>query len=515
MCSIEKPVTAMKKYLSRIILIWLFLFCLVHSANSQILIMGANEKANDRMHTNQQLLPSAPSQSDLDWALGLQQSVQEGYRTTVEEIERYTAIYKQYQQQQQENNNVLINKSKAESDEEMMWALQLLDSFQQGKIPTDEEIEKYAQIFERWNQHKSKEQSAPHLQQQNTDTTVKTQGNNPSDKELEWSKQLEMMVGQGYTPNAQENAQYEDIFKRLLAQQSKESTKPNSIALDKVALPLTQQEIDWAILLEEKVKNGYQPNGQETEAYQDMAKRLSGQQFNANTNPNLEDANTVAATVSQQEIQWALQLEEKVKNGYTPNAQETTQYQNIANRLSAQQFNNNTQPNSIAPNKVAPKVPIHFSYWSKPHSPSPNAKDAVKHLSTQLENGEKMSNTSLNPPAVPSPKNDSVAFSILTKKMQDEINWALMLEKKANDSSYQPISEEADLYKYIATKLSEFPNEVNLIDSNFVSNVELDWALQIQARSNKKQTLLSEEIKLYENIYRRWNAKKLKPLRNK
>ncbi len=514
MCSIDKPVITMKKYLSRIILMWLFLFCLVHSANSQILIMCANEKANDRMHTNQQLLPSAPSQSDLDWALGLQQSVQEGYRTTVEEIERYTAIYKQYQQQQQENNNGRSDKSKAESDEEMMWALQLLDSFQHGKIPTDEEIEKYAQIIERWNQHKSKEQSTPHLQQQNTDTTVKTQSNNPSDKELEWAKQLEMMVGQGYTPNAQENAQYEDIFKRLIAQQSNENTKANSIVSDKIALPVSQQEIEWAVNFEAKVKQGYQANTQDTAKYQDIIRRYAAQYDNRKNNKGYIASDTVASTISQYEIQWALQLEEKVKGGYVPNAEEFAQYKNIASRLSAQQSNEITIPNSIAPNKVTTYISNLFPIWPKPY-PSVNAQDDDKRFPAQQANAEERSTQPLHQPAASSQKNDSVALSILAKKNQDKINWALMIEQKADSSSYQPTSEETALYQSIATKLSKIENAADTSASYSVSNVELDWALQVQERSNKKQKLFPEELKLYENIYRRWSTKKLKPLRNK
>ncbi len=73
----------------------------------------------------------------------------------------------------------------------------------------------------------------------------------------------------------------------------------NFITSDKATTPPVYiQELNWAIQLETKTKNGYLPNAQETSQYQDIAIKWSGQKSILNWNPRLTISDKTATLLS-------------------------------------------------------------------------------------------------------------------------------------------------------------------------------------------------------------------------
>lgn len=90
---------------------------------------------------------------------------------------------------------------------------------------------------------------------------------------------------------------------------------------------IDQADIDWALALEKRVKEGGTPTAAETARYEDIARRLMALQQIRETGP----------AVSQAEIDWALALEARVSNGGAPSAPEQARYEDIVRRLQARQ----------------------------------------------------------------------------------------------------------------------------------------------------------------------------------
>ncbi|RCS56528.1 hypothetical protein [Parvibium lacunae] len=161
---------------------------------------------------------------------------------------------------------------------------------------------------------------------------AKSINNGVSPKEIEWALQLEQkMNNDNYQPNASEVGRYQNILQQFSAAPKQPSQAEKSIP--KTNSNVSQAEIEWARQLEQKVENeNYQPNTSEVSRYQNIL-----QQFYAAPKqpPQAEKSIPKAnSNVSQAEIEWALQLEQKVKNeNYQPNASEVSAYQAIAERL--------------------------------------------------------------------------------------------------------------------------------------------------------------------------------------
>ncbi|PIQ25814.1 hypothetical protein COW36_21985 [bacterium (Candidatus Blackallbacteria) CG17_big_fil_post_rev_8_21_14_2_50_48_46] len=285
-----------------------------------------------------------------------------------------------------------------------------------------------------------------------------------SQDEIQWALQLEQKVKGGQQPTAQETARYEDIAKRLAAAQQAPAapTAPQAPAAPQVS----QDEIQWALQLEQKVKGGQQPTAQETARYEDIAKRLAAAQQAPAAAPSAPQA-PAAPQVSQDEIQWALQLEQKVKGGQQPTAQETARYEDIAKRLAAAQ-----QAPATAP--TAPNGNRDWSNWSKPFAPpaasamplpiaAPGSGQPVVTVPTSLRGAPQ------TPPAVamtqpvpasltPAPMMPQAATAPQQPPTgnvsQQEIQWALQLEQRVNQQKYQPTAQETAAYQNIAQRLS-------------------------------------------------------------
>ena len=129
---------------------------------------------------------------------------------------------------------------------------------------------------------------------------------NISRNDLQWATELEAKVQQGYQPTAQERSYYEALGAQLVL--LKNNIKPMSAA---PALPQIQMPVGAPTA----------PTGQ------------APQQTNG-VNPFGPDMPAAGEQVTMSEIEWALIVEEKVqKYGYKPSPEEEARYQNILGRF--------------------------------------------------------------------------------------------------------------------------------------------------------------------------------------
>ncbi|GIW22839.1 MAG: hypothetical protein KatS3mg068_1846 [Candidatus Sericytochromatia bacterium] len=212
------------------------------------------------------------------------------------------------------------------------------------------------------------------------------------------------------------------------------NTTSNNVQNNYLPAGITQQELNWALELENKVRNGYKPTPQETSAYQALATKMSNSQTNNNFNMPINTTQVTAPT--QEEINWALELENKVKSGYTPNAQETAKYQDIANRLQASQ---SSKISVTAPTQEEINWALELENKVK-SGYTPNAQETAKYqdIANRLQ-ASQSSKTSVTAPT------------------QEEINWALELENKVK-SGYTPNAQETAKYQDIANRLQASQN---------------------------------------------------------
>lgn len=111
---------------------------------------------------------------------------------------------------------------------------------------------------------------------------------------------------------------------------------------------VTQEEVQWAAQLEQQASQGIEPSDQDVARYHDIVQRLQAQRL----------ANAQAAGVSPQDFEWAVQLEVKLAQGYQPNAEEAAKYQQIAQKLQQAQNAPAAQPPETPPQApVAPQAP--------------------------------------------------------------------------------------------------------------------------------------------------------------
>lgn len=194
------------------------------------------------------------------------------------------------------------------SEAEIRWATSLEQRILKGYEPTEEETSLYQEILQ-----KLAAPPAPAM-----DDPV-------SPQELQWAMDLEERVKMGYQPNAKEIKIYENIYQRL---QQAQEPKPQPEGV-------SQEEINWALQLEQQVIQGYQPTEKEINRYQDIASRLVEQR--AQPAEPVAPAAPARSAVTQQEIDWAVALQEKVTQGYLPTQAEIQKYQEIFERYQQSQ----------------------------------------------------------------------------------------------------------------------------------------------------------------------------------
>lgn len=322
----------------------------------------------------QPVVPPQPSgqlrpvtQEELDWASQMQDRILAGYRPTQAEADRYTDIYTRYQSQPVNPGNAPAKPEKPAYDpgvtapvvvdntvtqQELQWAMDLQKRIDtQGYRPTQHEIARYTDIYTRYQA----QQQQP-TQPQQPVQEVPAQPQQPVQpqrgatmEEIRWANQLEDRMAKGIRASAQELQQYNEIQMKLanFGVASSASTVP-AVPISTPSGALTQSEIDWALQLQHKVQfEGYQPSQQEVEAYTQIYARyqqLLAQQQVVAPQPQLPTAQPqqpVAPAVptggvqppSQQELQWAMQLQQMVQQGYQASEQEIATYTDIYNRM--------------------------------------------------------------------------------------------------------------------------------------------------------------------------------------
>lgn len=219
-----------------------------------------------------------------------------------------------------------------------------------------------------------------------------------SQDEIAWALALESkVIRENYVPSADETERYKKIAE-LLATQQQVSAPPSPVNTPpQIPVGIGVNEVAWALSLEEKVKSGYQPTSEEVQAYQSLAERMSGSQQRASSSPaNIQTP--MPLDIDASDVDWALNLEQKVKSGYQPSTEEVKRYESIAKRLSTSQQQDQTSTRD-------------WSNWSRPFS-------------------------------VPTPK----VNSSLSKA---ELDWMQELMQRVHRSRYKPTDREMALYKQL------------------------------------------------------------------
>lgn len=271
------------------------------------------------------------------------------------------------------------------SQEEMLWAQNLATRVQNfGYQPDAQERNRYNDIMARQQAQGTPgvpTQNGPSVpgvpvpgqppvyQQPTQQPTQTAPANAVSQQELDWAANMQERIVSGYRPSAQEAAMYDNIQKRYAAQPAQPTTAP---APSGQLRPVTQGELDWATDMQNKITTqGYRPTPDEAARYTDIFNRYQSQPAapaqpaqpaapvkpaEPSYNPGQTAVVEVDNSVSQQELQWAIDLQNRIDTqGYKPTQQEIVRYTDIFNRYQASQA---AKPEPAAPNQpTAPAQP--------------------------------------------------------------------------------------------------------------------------------------------------------------
>jgi hypothetical protein len=306
--------------------------------------------------------------------------------------------------------------------------------------------------------------------------------------ELQWAKDIQAKSLQfGYKLTPAERQKYEGIYQRQ--QMNKNNTfNPNSVPAP------TSQEMDWARELNNKIKQfGYKPNPQEIQRYQDIAQRqrIAKAQQNqpVQQTQQTQQQNNLPGGVTQAEMTWAANLMNKVRGGYRTTPDEEIKYQDIFSRSKAQ--NTNTQQAVIPPTQAEMQWASNLENKvnSQGYSPSP----AEKAKYEEIYNRSKAANSTSTQSA------SSIPVS------QAELSWAQGFEAKVTNQGYQATPEEKARYESIYTRL----NSVGLEKGPGTpagpvqkpTDQELAWAMELERKTKEeKYQPTQNELAIYNDI---------------
>jgi hypothetical protein len=483
---------------------------------------------------------AAPSQPEMDWARQLIAKIQQnGYKATPVERQKYEDIaLRQKQAKQQQNqpvqqqvqNTVQPNALPGGvSPAEMAWATDLMNKVKNGyRTSPDEEI-KYQDILIR-----SKSQ------QQNVAPQPPTQA------EMQWAANLENKVNsQNYKATPQERAKYEDIYKRA---QAGNNTAGNT--QDPNSVPVSQAEITWAQQFENMVKNqGYKPSAEEKSRYESIYNRYTavGIETKGNTPP------APVQKPTDLEVSWAMELERKSKQeNYQPNQNELAIYNDIATRLEnytkAQQ-----QANSATPDELAWASTM-YGKMQNGYKPTPQEMNILSSIQSKIQAGAQPNNTT---DATGNPVTPPVNNNPVVSNQNSTNNFTAVSEFAYNDqtinafkAAFPGVTLQGGSIPYLPAaagkqvaqqfgfgSVSELQNAVGAgVDGKFgpetyfrlmqnknggqtvsqpttgsgqaggVSQQELDWASDLQARFSNGYKPTQQEMTKYTDIYNRYQA---------
>lgn len=193
------------------------------------------------------------------------------------------------------------------TEPEIQWALALEEKVVKGYQPTSKEFEKYADISARLSDCNPARQMGD-SEVTETPHLQQVEPDATTDAELKWALRLEERVKQGYQPTAEEVTAYEKIYTQLAAQKSVRSEIP-------------AEDMKWAKGLMEKVGKGYQPNAQEMKRYDAIYAQAQ------------QDIQAQQPSPEEKAVEWAKDLQVKVAQGYQPSDSEVKRYTEIYERL--------------------------------------------------------------------------------------------------------------------------------------------------------------------------------------
>lgn len=209
-------------------------------------------------------------------------------------------------------------------------------------------------------------------------------------QELDWAMNMQERIMGGYRPTQQESAMYENIQSRYAAQPAQPS-QPTPAPSGQLR-PVTQGELDWAMAMQDKITTqGYRPTPDEAARYTDIFNRYQNQPaqppqqsepvqptqpaaptYNPGQTPMVEVDNSV----SQQELQWAIDLQHKIDTqGYRPTQAEITRYTDIYTRYQASQ---QAQPQPVQPSE--PTQPVQPAQPTAPVQPANPSMGSVGYI---------------------------------------------------------------------------------------------------------------------------------------
>ena len=281
----------------------------------------------------------------------------------------------------------------------------------------------------------------------------------PSQGDLVWAKNLEAKVQRGYQPDLTETKRYEAIASQLAQSQPTQAILPKN-------QPVIAQEHDWALGLESRVGQGYQPDAQELQAYQNISQRLLLADYQSD----------LPATVSEAEMAWANSFQQRVTgDGYQPSQAEIDAYTQIYERLqSAQGAIIASTPVSPADQNWARKLGAQIQQGYQPTSA-----DQQRYQKIYLQG--------LSAPGV---KSLSSA----------DLDFVASLQQKSSQG-YTPHAGEMKQYGEIMNRLNILDPSTIQPEDHVLSQHDLDWAVQLKERSQSGVPASPDELQRYQSIY--------------
>lgn len=299
----------------------------------------------------------------------------------------------------------------------------------------------------------------------------------PSQEDINWALELESKVKQGYQPTPAEVKAYQEIATRLQQSQQATGVQParGIPAPQPLNQPVSREERCWALDLEQKVKQGYQPNQAEIKSYQNIAQRL----LRADHSPQDLQA------VSQAEIDWAIALQQRVQQGYQATPRELEIYTDIYNRMQAAHASQKpAQPVSQAELQWASDLQQKVQQGYQP-----NAQEQKQYLDIYSRyQAESLANDQNNG-----------GFEAVT---QQELEQVMKLRQQAQQG-YQPSSQELAEYADIVERLALQDASTILPAENMVTQHEIDWALKLGKKLQNGAAATPEELQRYQETYQR------------
>lgn len=335
-----------------------------------------------------------PTDGEVKWAIDLETRSKQGYKPTNTELAIYNEIakkvtaYSEYQKTVQTQGKGTGNASPSE----LAFAAGLYNKMQSGYTPTKEEMSLLNVIQTKIAGGNTTNVAPPKQNQEQQELTqpVETPTITPAAVEFSYNAQtikafkdsFPNVQFQGgsvpYLPSnvAQQVAQQlnfgsveelqsavgasvdgkfgPETFFRLQASlanqgQTKPQAQSGSLSLRATAQTeskpqngVTQAELDWAVNLQKKIGQKYKPNQEEVTKFNDIFKRYeaSGQQVVAEA-PTTQATNTAGTTAitsnppSEEEMAWAVDLQNKVAQKYTPTQAEADRFNDIFKRYEA------------------------------------------------------------------------------------------------------------------------------------------------------------------------------------